>query len=144
MVLAGASYKIFHCSSNVSGSNHDSWIFKTSQLFQTLRTWRPFRGALIAGGDICFWPTILNIFKKNFSLDSAYPSKLAFLITPFLESIAMRNKKMEKFNHCFKKACIVIEDVFGVLKRRFSILKSGIRFPDMTKSAKLIKVNSSY
>ena len=83
----------------------------------------------------------MNIFLKVFTfLDSAYPSKLAFLITPFLDAIALRNPRMQRFNHCFVKARVIIECVIGRLKKRFYVLKSGIRFPSMTKAAKLVKV----
>ena len=47
---------------------------------------------------------------------------------------------MLAYNYAFCRARVVIEQCFGVLKRRFSVLKTGIRFPDMSKSARLIKV----
>ena len=71
-MLCGAKYRIYYVCSNAPGSNHDSHIFKTSALFRTLMVWRPFRGAVIGG-------------------DSAFPTRLPYLLTPYLDAIAMNN-----------------------------------------------------
>lgn len=62
--------------------------------------------------------------------DSAYPCK-TYLMTPY--GVAS-TRSQEKFNKALCKTRVVIEQTYGILKRRFPCLQSGLRI-DPEKSA---------
>ena len=55
--------------------------------------------------------------------DSGYPCK-QYLMTPFPYP---STPSEEKFNKCHAKTRVLIEQTFGILKRRFACLHSGLR-----------------
>lgn len=84
------------------GSTHDSHILRTSQLWQRYEAARP-HGFILA--------------------DNAYPNR-SWLLTPFLNPVGIAQGN---YNAAHKSTRILIEQCFGRLKRRFSILHSEMR-----------------
>jgi hypothetical protein len=123
MLVIGASGKFHYCGSSTPGSQHDSTIFKESDLFTRLHDEQlvPLEGGILVG-------------------DSAYKTTWPFLCTPFLDAIAATNARQRAFNLDFCRCRVHIEQGIGRLKNRWPILSGGgIKFPDMEKSSKLIQ-----
>lgn len=91
-----------YANSRYPGCCHDSFVFQQSSLYN------------------CFY---LNKIPPGYSIlgDSGF-SNSNFLITPYTANNA--NPQQLRFNKAHKRTRVVIEQSFGVLKRRFAILKS--------------------
>ncbi|XP_066596517.1 putative nuclease HARBI1 [Prorops nasuta] len=83
------------------GSQHDSTIFQNSRAFVRFREQQT--GGMLVG-------------------DKGYPS-LPFLLTPFRNP---RSSEEEKYNEIHSRTRMVVERAFGVWKRRFSCLSTGL------------------
>ena len=89
------------------GSTHDSHIFRTSAIGRHLEGNGLTDGVLLG--------------------DSGYACS-PFLMTPYLDP---KTRKEELFNKAHKVTRCIIEQAFGVLKRRFHVLHSEVRMaPD--------------
>ena len=75
--------------------------------------------------------------------DSAYKRSWDWLMTPFLEGLVVDDPKRKIFNKCICGTRSCIECVFGQIKRKFYCLDAGVRFTDMKKSSKIIKILSA-
>ena len=123
MVVSGSEHEIYHLSSNHPGSYHDSEIFESSDLFTKLNVekWRPFPGAVMLA-------------------DSAYKGVYPFLATPYLPGSVGDDQRKAAYNTAFKKVRSSVERTIGIWKKRFPVLKYGLRFRQMEKSARLIQI----
>ena len=116
-IVAGPSLEIFYLSSNCSGRWHDSRVLKSTELWNHFENGNiPFPGAVIIG-------------------DSAYPCR-PWLIPPFRGDVV--GAKL-RFNNAHAKTRSVVERTFGVLKKRFYTLKTGLRVMNITLASKLIQ-----
>ena len=88
------------------GSCHDSFIFRTSQLGRCLEE----RQHTLEDG------VLLG--------DSGYPLQ-PFLMTPYLHP---RDRSQRRYNVAQRKTRCIVERTIGILKRRFHILHSEIRY----------------
>ena len=120
MVLCGPNGKIHFVNAQCPGSYHDSAIFKSSTLFKKLfeEKWLPFPGGMIIG-------------------DGAYVRNYWFMITP-LQQAQITDQRRALFNQAICAARSPVENCFGQLKKRFFILKGGMRFMSMKKCAMVI------
>lgn len=84
------------------GSTHDSVIFERSALRARLE---------------------LNQIPGRLLGDNGYPCK-RYLLTPFLEP---NNEAERRYNNAHKQTRIIVERLFGILKRKFSCLNSVLR-----------------
>ena len=101
--VCNPDYIIHSVNANWPGSVHDSRIWKTSNLYQSIQ--KPlYKDAVLLG-------------------DGGY-ANTPFLLTPFKHA---NNDIERKFNHVHCRARVTIEQCFGQLKRRFPILHYGIR-----------------
>ena len=121
MVLSGPDGKVHYVSAKSPGSYHDSTVFKNSTLFQKLfdEKWLPFEGAMILG-------------------DGAYVRNYWFLVTPLLQD-QLIDDRTKLFNQAICASRSSVENCFGQLKKRFFILKGGMRFTTMKKCAYTIQ-----
>ncbi|XP_052763555.1 putative nuclease HARBI1 [Mya arenaria] len=87
------------------GSVHDSRIFRESRLCAQLEN--GMDGVLLG--------------------DSGYACK-KYLMTPYLNP---QTQTQERFNRSLCKTRVIIEQTFGVLKRRFAVMSYGIRTSEM-------------
>lgn len=94
--------KIINCEVKWPGSTHDSRILRESDMFNQFEA-APPNGLLLG--------------------DSGYPLK-GWLMTPFLRPATAAE---ENYNRCHKSTRSTIERCNGVIKRKFSCLKTGIR-----------------
>ena len=120
-LLSGSNNEIYFISANSPGSLHDSDVFHSSDLFVKLHNdnWRPFPGALIIG-------------------DSAYKGVYPFMATPYLDGATRGDERRRRYNIAFKKARNVVERTIGILKKKFLMLKVGLRMKDVVKDARSI------
>ena len=102
MAVCDASLLVTNLVVNWPGSAHDSRIFNESQLCQTLQTGH-YRGFLLG--------------------DGGYPCR-SYLLTPYANPRAPHE---EKFNQAHIRTRNCVERMFGILKRRFSILATPLR-----------------
>jgi uncharacterized membrane protein len=123
MIVCGASGKIVSVRSSRPGSEHDSPIFESSDLFRILHEqgWRPIPNGIILA-------------------DSAYKGTYPFMCTPFLDAAAIGDPRKERFNECFRRARTKVECCIGQFKAKFPVLRTGIRFKKMEKCSKLVQV----
>ncbi|WAR05592.1 HARB1-like protein, partial [Mya arenaria] len=106
-MVCDSSFRFLNVVAKWPGSVHDARIFRESELCQQLEA-----GAL-------------NGYILG---DSGYPSK-PYLLTPYL---ATRSQKQERYNRAQVRTRVVIEQSFGILKRRFPCLSYGLRVePDL-------------
>ena len=89
--------------------------------FDTEKWPGPFPGSLILG-------------------DSAYRGTFPFLATPYLDGVAEGDARKTAYNNAFRPTRNTVERTFGILKRRFSGLRTGLRMPSMEKCSRLIQV----
>ncbi|WAR19619.1 HARB1-like protein [Mya arenaria] len=101
-MVCDSSFRFLNVVAKWPGSVHDARIFRESELCQQLES-----GAL-------------NGYILG---DSGYPSK-PYLLTPYL---ATRSQKQERYNRAQVRTHVVIEQSFGILKRRFPCLSYGLR-----------------
>jgi len=118
LCVAGPQRQILYINASQTGRNHDSRVLQESTLWETFETrgQLPFPGAVLLG-------------------DSAYPLK-EWLITPFLGDPIDPGR--QRFNLSHSRTRCLIEQTFGLLKNRFSCLKTGLRVKDMALAAKII------
>lgn len=117
LAVAGPDLTIFYLNANFPGRCHDSNVLRTSPLWHTFEVEgrRPFEGAVLLG-------------------DSAYPLR-PWLLTPFPGD---PDGAKGRFNVAHMRTRNVVERAFGVIKNRFSALKTGLRLKDPTESSKII------
>lgn len=128
LLVIGASGRIFYVSSDNPGRMHDSRIFKESDLYAWLRD-REY---------VPFYDDYGNIAKLIG--DSAYPSTDDFLAVPIPKLEAILSVLKKNYNELFVKARNVVERYIGVLKNRFRVLGSYLKFTNILDSINLIKV----
>ena len=104
-MVSGSDYTIYFCSSRCPGRWHDSRVIKESSLWTAFEQQgnRPFPGAVILG-------------------DSAYACN-SWLIPPFRGDVEGARCR---FNEAHKKTRCTIERAFGILKKRFYALQTGM------------------
>ena len=122
--VSGPDNEIYAVSTCCPGSWHDSEVFMASDLFIKLHTEKwpgPFHGSLLLG-------------------DSAYRGSFPFLATPYLEGAAAADARKTAYNNAFIPTRQTVERTFGILKRRFSGLKTGLRMEKPEKNSRLIQV----
>ena len=122
--VSGPEHEIYAVCSSCPGFWHDSEVFLASDLFIKFDTenWPgPFPGSLLLG-------------------DSAYRGTFPFMATPYLDGVAEGDARKTAYNNAFRPTRNTVERTFGILKRRFSGLKTGIRMDDMANCARLIQV----
>ncbi|XP_046544627.1 putative nuclease HARBI1 [Haliotis rubra] len=101
-MICDARYKFINCVAKWPGSVHDSRIFRDSRISIAFEN-GTYKGLLLG--------------------DSGYPCK-SYLMTPFLTTSSHAE---EKYNRSHSRTRVLIEQSFGILKRRFSCLHSGLR-----------------
>lgn len=100
--MCDAKYKITSICAKWPGSVHDSRIWRESALCQQFE----------------------NGVHSGFLLgDSGYPCK-RYLMTPFLNP---STAPQQRFNTSLCKTRVMVEQTFGILKRRFSCLQGVLR-----------------
>ncbi|XP_061188970.1 putative nuclease HARBI1 [Saccostrea echinata] len=97
-----ASFRFVNCIAKWPGSVHDSRVFRESSLARLFETGA--RNGIILG-------------------DSGYALK-RYLMVPYLTP---SNRAQERFNTSLCRTRVVIEEAFGILKRRFPCLQTGLR-----------------
>ncbi|XP_046346885.2 putative nuclease HARBI1 [Haliotis rufescens] len=97
-----ANFCITSCNASWPGSVHDSRIFRTSALCRQFENGQ-YKGFLLG--------------------DSGYPCRW-FLLTPLLNPT---NRAEERYNGSLCRTRVLIEQTFGVLKRRFQCLHNELR-----------------
>ncbi|XP_070522928.1 putative nuclease HARBI1 [Cardiocondyla obscurior] len=102
--VTNANLEITDIVTRWQGSAHDSTIFNNSRLCANFEA-RRYGDAILLG-------------------DSGYPLK-PYLLTPILYS---RNRAEQRYNEAHIRTRNTIERLFGVWKRRFSILSLGMRY----------------
>jgi hypothetical protein len=116
LAVSGPDLSFYYVNAEHPGSCHDGHVIRYSQLWRKFEDGNlPFPGAVLLG-------------------DSAYALR-PWLLTPFPgqpEGAKLR------YNIAHLRTRNVIERAFGVLKARFSCLKTGIRLRDPAESSKLI------
>lgn len=88
------------------GCSHDAFIFSQSALHNAFYTNFLPQGYVLVG-------------------DSGFGNS-NYLVTPFSSSRNITAQQL-RYNKAHKKSRVIIEQSFGVLKRRFAILKSSLR-----------------
>ncbi|XP_067670188.1 putative nuclease HARBI1 [Haliotis asinina] len=101
-MICDAQFRVTNCVAKWPGSVHDSRIFRDSKISLAFEN-GTYKGLLLG--------------------DSGYPCK-SYLMTPYLSPA---NRAQERFNRSQTKTRVLIEQTFGILKRRFSCLHSGLR-----------------
>ncbi|XP_067659418.1 putative nuclease HARBI1 [Haliotis asinina] len=97
-----ANFKITSCNASWPGSVHDSRIFRTSTLCRMFENGQ-YTGFLLG--------------------DSGYPCRW-FLLTPLLNPTT---RAEERYNGSLCRTRVLIEQTFGILKRRFQCLHDELR-----------------
>lgn len=116
LAVAGPDLKFYYVNSNYTGRNHDAGVLRRTSLWNSFEEgFRPFPGAVILG-------------------DSAYPLR-EWLMTPFRGD---PEGPRGRYNRAHMKTRNSVERSFGVLKQRFTALKSGLRVRDMVFTSKLV------
>ncbi|XP_062583945.1 putative nuclease HARBI1 [Saccostrea cucullata] len=101
-MMCDARFKIRDVVAKWPGSVHDSRIFRESHLCRVMEEGQ-LQGVLLG--------------------DSGYGLK-PYLLTPYL---ATETSATQKFNAAHSRTRVTIEQAFGVLKKRFNALHSGLR-----------------
>lgn len=113
-VVCGPDCYAYDVVASWPGSAHDSAIYKDSAAYLKLRS-EEFQGFHILG-------------------DSAYPLS-PFCMVPYRNESTAQERR---FNYKQSATRMAIEKCFGQIKRRFPILKNGLRFKRVKDSAKCI------
>ena len=71
--------------------------------------------------------------------DQAYPDSEPTIATCFLEGLAMHCERMKAYNKAFILCRLVIEQIIGVLKRRFPTLRKGLEFHDLERCSMFVQ-----
>jgi hypothetical protein len=118
LAVAGPDLSIYYLNRDHPGRCHDANVLRESLLWQSFEEAgnRPFEGAVILG-------------------DSAYPLR-QWLITPFPGD---PDGAKGRFNVSHMRTRNVVERAFGVIKNRFSALKTTLRLKDPRDSASVIE-----
>ncbi|XP_060592355.1 putative nuclease HARBI1 [Ruditapes philippinarum] len=101
-MVCDAEFKFLNCVAEWPGCTHDARVFRNSKLCESLENGQ-YDGLLVG--------------------DSAYPCR-PFLMTPYNQP---SDEKERKFNSALCRARVLIEQSFGILKRRFPCLQVGLR-----------------
>ena len=117
LAVAGPDLSFYYVNPNFAGRAHDARVLRESSLWQAfeIESNRPFPGAVLLG-------------------DSAYPLT-EWLITPYAGD---PEGAKGRFNSCHRTTRNIVERAFGVVKKRFYSLSTGLRVPSMEFAAKLI------
>ena len=117
-MVAGPEYTIYFCSSRCPGSWHDSRVLKESTLWTAFEQQgrRLFPEGVIPG-------------------DSTYACN-KWLIPPFRGDVEGARLK---FNEALVKTRCTIKRAYGVLKKRFYALQTGMRVRSMTRATELVQ-----
>lgn len=102
-MVCDAKFIITNVVAKSPGSCHDSRIFRESQLCENFET---------------------GIYNGFLLGDSGYPCR-RYLMTPYNNTDNIRSR--EKFNAALCRTRVLIEQTFGILKRRFPCLAVGLR-----------------
>lgn len=114
--VCGPNFEFLYLNANSGGRRHDAKVLRTSSLWRKFEQGDlPFQGALLLG-------------------DSAYPLR-SWLMTPILGA---QDRASQRYNSAHAKTRNLIERSFAILKNRFHILQSGIRFHSMNLASKII------
>ncbi|XP_021357845.1 putative nuclease HARBI1 [Mizuhopecten yessoensis] len=97
-----AGFKITSCVAKWPGSCHDARMFRDSNLRHKFEN-GTYEGFLLS--------------------DSAYPTR-QFLMTPYNNALS---QQQQNFNNALCRTRVTIEQTYGILKRRFSCLHTGLR-----------------
>ena len=122
MLLGGASFRIYAAVTDCMGAQHDASVFKNSELYELLKlhNYRPIPNCVILA-------------------DQAYPDSEPTIATCFLEGLAMHCERMKAYNKAFILCRLVIEQIIGVLKRRFPTLRKGLEFHDLERCSMFVQ-----
>ena len=122
MILGGASFRIYAAVVNCMGAQHDASVFKNSELYELLtkHNYRPIPNCVILA-------------------DQAYPDSEPTVCTCFPEGLATQCERMKAFNAAFILCRLVIEQIIGVLKRRFPTLRKGLEFLDIDRCSDFVQ-----
>ncbi|XP_046585276.1 putative nuclease HARBI1 [Haliotis rubra] len=102
-MVCDPKFLITNCVANWPGSCHDARIFKESKLCHNFE----------------------NGLHDGFLLgDSGYPCR-RYLMTPYHNTGDLRHK--ERYTYSLCRTRVLIEQTFGILKRRFPCLSTGLR-----------------
>ena len=101
-MVCDASRKITSCTAMWPGSTHDSRIFRSSALCRLFEA---------------------NVHTGFLLGDSGYPCR-TFLMTPFLNPSTAAE---ENYNRSLCSTRVIVEQTFGILKRRFQCLHTELR-----------------
>ncbi|XP_053379515.1 putative nuclease HARBI1 [Mercenaria mercenaria] len=101
-MVCDADYQFTNCVAEWPGCVHDARVFRNSRLRDAMENGQ-YNGLLVG--------------------DSAYPCR-PFLMTPFNQPAS---EKERRFNNSLCRARVLIEQSFGILKRRFPCLQVGLR-----------------
>jgi hypothetical protein len=117
LAVAGPDLSFYYVNANFPGRCHDARVLRESSIWRVFEDEhnRPFPGAVILG-------------------DSAYPLT-DWLITPFPGE---PDGAKGRFNAAQRSTRNLVERSFGVLKKRFFSLATGLRVKDMNFASKLV------
>lgn len=113
-MICGPIGEIYDCITCWPGSTHDSRVWRESRIFERLGETISDRYHLLA--------------------DSAYPISVN-LLPPFKNP---NEREHRRFNYLHSATRMAIEKAYGVIKRRFPLLKFGLRFRKVADSANCI------
>ena len=122
MVVVGCSGKFYFISAGNPGRKHDSRIAHESKLFKKLldKSFIPFKDS---HGNVAI-----------LIADSAYQSRLKIMAVPIPIPETKKCAIKKRFNKKFKKARGKVECFIGIVKKRWPILDSCLRFPNVKDS----------
>ena len=86
------------------------------------------------------WDTLYFEFQSLKLSYLFYRGTYPFLATPYLPGAVGDDVAKQAYNNAFKATRSSVERTFGILKRRFSGLKTGLRFRTMEKNGRLIQI----
>ena len=86
------------------------------------------------------WDTLYFEFQSLKLSYLFYRGTYPFLATPYLPGAVGDDVAKQAYNNAFKATRSSVERTFGIFKRRFSGLKTGLRFRSMEKCARLIQI----
>uniref|UniRef100_A0A915INX8 Putative nuclease HARBI1 n=1 Tax=Romanomermis culicivorax TaxID=13658 RepID=A0A915INX8_ROMCU len=119
MMICGPDYKFYYVNSRWPGSVNDARVLRTSNIAGRFDNgWRPIPGAVLLG-------------------DSGYPNN-DWLVTPILKVDALMTEAERAYNRAHKSTRRIIENSFGILKKRFACLQFLRLKPEF--SAEVVKL----
>ena len=116
-MVCGPNSEIYDITANWPGSAHDAAIWTSCDL----------NGKLSSG---------MASIEHHLLGDSAYPLK-EFLLTPYKNP---SNSSQVRYNKRHSSTRMAIEKAYGQLKRRFPLLKNGLKFRKIADSANCVVV----